>query len=77
LTVKGRKATYDWPAFETEAKRLIWDEGGFHPDFLQANCERIMSVWCFQYCSKALSESLILKHVKVALSAYEAEKACM
>jgi hypothetical protein len=71
---RGRPPTYNWAAFELEAKRLIWDEGGFNEIFRQADCERSMADWCSINWERTPAESNIRDHVQNSYRTFEAEK---
>ena len=71
---KPRKTRYDWPAFIEEAIRQLEDEGnidpGSDPDWIQADLERRMLVWCEATWGKEPSESGIRMKVSDALSIF-------
>ena len=71
----GRQAQYDWPAFTAEAKRRLWEEGGFHEGWIQSDCEREMHAWCDANWTRSPSESILRERLKAAQIEFEREKA--
>jgi hypothetical protein len=66
----GRPAGYDWPAFEAEALSRLEDEGGYHPDFRQADLERHMAQWAQAEWGREPGEASIRRHVRKAHMIY-------
>ena len=71
----GRKAQYDWATFNAEAKRRLWEEGGFHEGWTQSDCESGMQIWCDANWTRSPSESTIRVRLKAAQAEFEREKA--
>ena len=71
----GRKHTYDWPAFEQEAIRVLEEEGlpvetneeGWR---CQADLERRMTGWCGDNWPKVPVESQIRAHTLKAIETF-------
>ena len=76
-TCGKRRSIYDWPAFENAAYQKLEWEGGLSAtvDFIKADLERWMTIWCEEHWERRPSESTIRDHLKVVTERFEAKKA--
>lgn len=70
---RSRATKYDWPSFMAEAMGLMRQRGTFNADWTQAECERLMSTWCFHKWGKEPAESTLRDRVKEAERAFMAQ----
>jgi len=69
-----RATKYDWPSFMAEALQLMHQHGPFNADWTQADCERLMSTWCFHQWESEPAESTLRDKVKEAERLFLAER---
>lgn len=75
---RGRKAKYDWEAFESAAVHTLDERGDValpgDNTWNQAELERHMLEWCGKYWPASPSESQVRSHVSSALEAFRKQR---
>lgn len=69
---KPRRKTYNHEAFIKQAADILADEGGFGPDFSQADLHAKMEAWCMERWPRSPSRSWMYDRWNEAESAYKA-----
>lgn len=74
---RGPKPIFDALAFQDEAVRRIWENGGFSEGWLKAQLHIEMEEWCDGHWERTPERTWIQDHIKKAEVRFKAEKAAI